>query len=164
VRAISEQLRTRLRRLVGLNESADRLATAWAVGVAIGLSPFIGLHTVVGLLLAFAFRLNKVDVLLGTLVVNPWTRPPYFAWAVVFGQWITGIRVGRIQVPELSLLLSAHAWHQHSAWLRPLLHTWMAGAGVTCLVGGLATYLLVRRFIHFHRRREQERRTRDVRG
>ncbi len=157
MRDISERFRRRAREIVGANEPPTRLAAAWAVGVAIGLSPVIGLHTALALILAFAFRLNKIDVLLGTLVVNPWTFPPYFAFSVMVGQWMTGLRVPRIVVPGLSTLLSPDAWREQATWLTPLLTVWAAGAGLFALVGGTATFVVVRSFIV----RRRSRRHRD---
>ena len=79
MRAIFERLRARFDNVVGVHEQPERLAAAWAVGLTIGFSPLMGLHTVLALLLALVFRLNKVDVFLGTLVVNPWTLPVYLS-------------------------------------------------------------------------------------
>ncbi|MFI5143770.1 MAG: DUF2062 domain-containing protein, partial [Thermoanaerobaculales bacterium] len=62
MRPLLEHLRDRLQSVVGVKEPPARLAAAWAVGIGIGMSPFLGLHTAIALLLAFAFRLNKVDV------------------------------------------------------------------------------------------------------
>ena len=156
MRAISDRFRRRAREIVGANEPPARLAAAWAVGVAIGLSPVIGLHTAIALILAFAFKLNKIDVLLGTLVVNPWTFPPYFAFSVMVGQWLTGLRVPRIAVPGLSTLLSPQAWREQATWLAPLLTVWAAGACVFALAGGAVTFVVVRSFIV--RRRGRRRR------
>lgn len=153
MRASARAARARLRRLVGADESAGRLATAWAVGVAISLSPLLGLQTGLALVLAFVFRLNKIDVLLGTLLINPWTLPPYFAAAVSLGAWLTGGGVPDLSLPDPDLLLSASAWREHASWLKPLLLAWFAGAGLTSPVGGVLTYLAVRRAIDNRRRR-----------
>lgn len=160
MRAFARAARDRLRRLVGADESAGRLAAAWAVGVAISLSPLLGLHTGLALILAFVLRLNKIDVLLGTLLINPWTLPPYFAAAVTFGAWVSGTGVPEVALPDPDLLLSVSAWREHAAWLKPLLLAWFTGAGVASPVGGVITYLAVRRAIEGRRRRA----TRSTRG
>ena len=53
--------------------SGPRLA--YAVGVFFGFSPFLGLHTILGLVVAFAFNLNRVAVLLGVYSNLPWILP-----------------------------------------------------------------------------------------
>ena len=76
------RIRERLAAALGANQPASRVAAAWAVGVGIGLSPALGLHTALALAVALAFRLNKVDVLLGTLIVNPDAAIQYPAFQV----------------------------------------------------------------------------------
>ncbi|HEY6065556.1 MAG TPA: DUF2062 domain-containing protein, partial [Thermoanaerobaculia bacterium] len=73
--------------LLGREESSKRVAAAIGLGIAIGFSPFVGLHFVMALGLALLFRLNKIDTLLGTFLGNPWT------WAPVFP---VGYRLGRL--------------------------------------------------------------------
>lgn len=158
--ALLERARSRFQEVVGVHEKPERLAAAWALGIALGLSPLIGLHTVIALLLAFAFRLNKIDVLLGTLVVNPWTVTVYFPTAVFVGKRITGVRVPRFMVPRLEEVLHAAMWREHVPWLRSLLLTWGVGAGVLSLLGGSVTYFTLKWLIVLHRRRHAERRSR----
>ena len=145
--------RERLRAVLGAGETPERVAGAWALGVGIGLSPLLGLHTVVALLLAVLLRLNKVDVLLGTMISNPWVLAAYFPACVVLGQWLLGIEVPRVAMPELHQLLSPSAWREQGAWLRPLMAAWWAGAGTVAVVGTGATYVAVRAAVIRHRRR-----------
>ena len=69
------------------------VAVAAPLMIGIGLSPLMGLHTVLALVLALLFRLNKVDVLLGTLIINPWTLTLFFPAAVYLGKRITGVHM-----------------------------------------------------------------------
>lgn len=153
MRAIFERLRTRFDRVVGVHEQPERLAAAWALGLTIGFSPLMGLHTVLALLLALIFRLNKVDVFLGTLVVNPWTLPVYFPVAVFVGKRITGVRVPRFVLPRPEEVLHAAVWREHVPWLRSVLLAWGAGAMVLALIAGGVTFVVLRQMIRFHRRR-----------
>ncbi len=153
MRAIFERLRTRFDRVVGVHEQPERLAAAWALGLTIGFSPLMGLHTVLALLLALIFRLNKVDVFLGTLVVNPWTLPVYFPVAVFVGKRITGVRVPRFVLPRPEEVLHAAVWREHVPWLRSVLLAWGAGAMVLALIAGGITFAVLRQMIRFHRRR-----------
>jgi len=153
VRAIFERLRSRFDRVVGVHEQPERLAAAWALGLTIGFSPLIGLHTVLALLLALIFRLNKMDVFLGTLVVNPWTLPVYFPVAVYVGKRITGVRVPRFVLPRPEEVLHAAVWREHVPWLRSVLLAWGAGAMVLALIAGGVTFVVLRQMIRFHRRR-----------
>lgn len=153
MRAIFERLRSRFDRVVGVHEQPERLAAAWALGLTIGFSPLIGLHTVLALLLALIFRLNKVDVFLGTLVINPWTLPVYFPVAVYVGKRITGVRVPRFVLPRPEEVLHAAVWREHVPWLRSVLLAWGAGAMVLALIAGGVTFVVLRQMIRFHRHR-----------
>ncbi len=147
------RVRDRLRHVFGADEPPARVAAAWALGIGIGLSPLLGLHTVIGLLLAVVLRLNKVDVLLGTMISNPWVLTAYFPISVALGQWLLATRVPRIEIPGLRQIFSFAAWNSQRAWLAPLLLTWTAGATVLALVGATVTYVLVRAAVIRHRRR-----------
>jgi uncharacterized protein (DUF2062 family) len=155
------KVRDRLRHAFGADEPPSRVAAAWALGIGIGLSPFIGLHTVLGLLLAVIFRLNKIDVLLGTMVSNPWVLTVYFPASVALGKWMLRINVPRIVIPELQQLLSIAAWNDQRSWLEPLLLSWTVGGTVCALVGAAVTYFLVRSAAVRHRRRLAAHRGRD---
>ncbi len=79
-----------LRRLLALDDTPERIALAFALGVFLAFSPLLGLHTVLGLTLAFVFGLNRVAVLLGVWVNNPWTLVPIYAAAAYIGGVLFG--------------------------------------------------------------------------
>ena len=58
-----------------------------------GFSPFLGLHTVLGLVVAFAFHLNRVAVLLGIYSNLPWILPAYYSLATLLGATLLGVDV-----------------------------------------------------------------------
>ncbi|GAB4241067.1 MAG: hypothetical protein Kow00109_16300 [Acidobacteriota bacterium] len=100
--------------LAGLPETPERVAAAYAVGVALGFSPWLGLHTVLGILVATTFRLNRLAVLLGVWTNLPWIAAPYYAFATWVGMRILGYSQGlRPPVVGLSDLFSEEFW----AWL-----------------------------------------------
>ena len=80
-----------LQRLLHIEDTPERTALAYSVGVFIGFSPFLGLHTIAGLLLAFLFRLNRVAVLLGVWSNTPWWLVPYYGVATWVGTRVIGV-------------------------------------------------------------------------
>jgi uncharacterized protein len=80
-----------LQKLVTLDDSPHRIALGFAVGVFLAFSPLLGLHTVLGLVIAFAFGLNRVAVLVGVFVNNPWTLFPIYALATYVGGLFVGL-------------------------------------------------------------------------
>ncbi len=146
-----QRARARLVEVIGVHEKPERLAAAWALGIGIGLSPLFGLHTLIALVLAVLLRLNKVDVLIGTLVVNPWTLTIYFPAAVFVGRRITGVRIPHMAVPRPEALLHAAIWRDSAPWVRSVLIAWGVGATVVSLLTAGAAYLALRRVIRLHR-------------
>lgn len=55
--------------------SPGEIAFGIALGNFVGILPFLGLHTVMALSLAYLLRLNMLIVFLGTQISNPFTFP-----------------------------------------------------------------------------------------
>ena len=63
--------RAAFRRLLAIDDPPERTALAFSIGVFIAFSPFLGLHTIMATLIAFAFRFNKIAIYTGTFLNNP---------------------------------------------------------------------------------------------
>lgn len=61
-----------------INATPYQVAAGFACGAAVSFTPFVGFHTLLALVAAFAIRANMVASAIGTLVGNPWTFP--FIW------------------------------------------------------------------------------------
>jgi len=71
-----------MRRLRSLQGTPASIAAGAATGVMISFTPFIGLHTLLAVVIAWLIRANVLAAALGTVVGNPWTFP--FIWAAVY--------------------------------------------------------------------------------
>ncbi len=80
----------RMRNILKLNDSPHKLSAAFALGVFIAFSPWLGLHIVSCIVLAWLLRLNKVVVLTASFINNPWTVVPIYAFCLWLGFKITG--------------------------------------------------------------------------
>ena len=83
--------RSLLKQVLHLQESPQRTALAFAIGVFIGFSPAYGLHTVIVFICAWAWRLNVLALMAGAFLNNPWTLVPilgatYWVGALVLGR------------------------------------------------------------------------------
>lgn len=76
--------------LLHIHDTPKRTAAAFGLGVSIGFSPFLGLHSVIGLVLAFALDLNRVAVLGGLWLNVPWVMAPYYTATTALGAWLIG--------------------------------------------------------------------------
>ena len=63
--------RAAFRRLLAIDDPPERTALAFSIGVFIAFSPFLGLHTIMATVIAFAFRFNKIAIYTGTFINNP---------------------------------------------------------------------------------------------
>ena len=63
--------RKTFRRLLAIDDPPERTALAFSIGVFIAFSPFLGLHTIMATVIAFAFRFNKIAIYTGTFINNP---------------------------------------------------------------------------------------------
>src|SRR5262245_9097408 len=69
--------------LLHIDDSPQRTAAAFALGVFFGFSPLLGLHTILALAFAFVLNLNRVAALLGVYANLPWIIGPYYAIATM---------------------------------------------------------------------------------
>jgi uncharacterized protein (DUF2062 family) len=144
--------------LLHIHDTPERTAAAFALGVFLGFSPFLGLHTLLGIVLAFLLNLNRVAVLLGVYSNLPWIIAGYYAFTTMLGAAITRTRIPpgfRIQLTELfdSPLLSAHFWHQLGALLKPLLWPYAVGSMLGAIVLAVIAYPIALAFVVRSRRR-----------
>src|SRR6266496_257957 len=98
--------RAAFRRLLSLDDPPERTALAFAIGVFIAFSPFLGLHTILATLIAFLFRFNKIAIYTGTFINNPlFTLVPIIVASYAIGALILG---RPLRIPAAGLDLLAH--------------------------------------------------------
>lgn len=84
------RIRSLLRQLLHLDEAPKRTALAFAIGVFITFSPPYGLHTIMVLACAWAFRFNLVALFAGACINTPWTLIPVLGFSLWLGCVLTG--------------------------------------------------------------------------
>ena len=77
----------RVKRLPG---TPYAIAAGFASGAAVSFLPLVGLHFILGAILAFTIRANVIASAIGTAIGNPWTFPFIFLWAYKLGAWLLG--------------------------------------------------------------------------
>jgi uncharacterized protein len=147
--------------LLHIHDTPERTAAAFALGVFFGYSPFLGLHTVLALSVAFVFNLNRVAVLVGVYSNLPWTIAAWYALTTAGGAWLMGTRLppefGETIRQMFSLtLFSAEFWRRMAREMRPLLWPYVVGSLLGAAALAAVAYWLTRGFIiarrkhHFH--------------
>lgn len=130
-----------LKSLLHLRDSPHRTALAFGAGVFVAFSPFLGLHTIIAVAIAFAFRLNRVAVLAGAWI-NVWALAPCYAFGTFIGAFLLGVDAGD---------LTAIDWGQGMDALGSTLKTlfWPIIVGNTLLgfAAAAPAYVLCRKFL-----------------
>lgn len=150
--------------LLGREQPPERVAAAIGVGVAVGFSPFVGLHLLFALGLAFLFRLNKIDTVLGTFAGNAPTWTPIFPLGYRLGRALLGY--DRRTVPRLNWHVLLHAditwifhpidslhkvFGHHAFW--PRLFSFLVGTTILAIFIGFAAYGIVLSLLQLYHRR-----------
>lgn len=127
--------------MLGRDEPPELIAASFALGVTISFTPLFGLHWVIALTLALLLRLRKVDVLLGTLVVNPLTIGPVSAVALPLGKLL--LRARNVAVAEIPWgdALTWSFWRQSGPHLKRVGMYWGIGMFALSFFAGALTYV-----------------------
>lgn len=145
-----------LEQLLHTHDTPQRTAAAYALGVLLGFSPFLGLHTILGLILAFALNLNRVAVLLGVYSNLPWVLVPYYTLTTWLGASVLGLDVPPGVIEQLFHGLEHRSWTEFRAavlTLKPFLWAFTLGSSVGAGVLALAAYRIAFVTISSHRKR-----------
>lgn len=151
----SPRVRRWLGHLLHTHDTPQRTAAAYALGVFFGFSPFLGLHTILAVVLAFALNLNRVAVLLGVYSNLPWILPAYYTLATMAGAALLRVNVPPGLVKELSDALTDASWGQfrHLAHvLTPLVWAYGVGSMLGATALAITAYRLALAMIVAHRR------------
>ena len=147
-----------IKKLLHVQDTPERTALAYSVGVFLGFSPFLGLHTVAGIAVAFLFGLNRVAVLLGVWSNTPWWIVPYYVIATWVGLWITGFRT-EADALEAMFRTGLKEGFLGSEFLGCLTSQWgfllsfLIGSLILAVFLSLALYPLSLRWIRYYRSR-----------
>jgi uncharacterized protein (DUF2062 family) len=143
--------------LLHIDDTPRRTAAAFALGVFCAFSPFLGLHTLMGLTLAFALRLNRVAVLLGVYSNLPWFLVPYYTFATMSGavllraQLPSGFRARVAALVDLPAV-EPDFWRQLVNLLQPFAWPFAVGSLIGALLFAVLAYPLALAFVTSERR------------
>lgn len=128
-----------LEALLHTHDTPRRTAAAFAVGILYGFSPLVGLHTVLGLITAFAFNLNRVAVVVGVYVNLPWFMAPYYTVTTMAAAWALGVDIpsdfAQKLAGALELSLFGRAfWQRVGSLVSPLVWPFALGSTFGALI------------------------------
>ncbi len=151
-----------IKKLLHVEDTPERTALAYSIGIFLGFSPFLGLHTLVGLAIAFLFGLNRPAILLGVWTNSPWWIVPYYVAATWVGMQMTGFSIdwttlkGIFQFGMDQEFISSVFWSRIASQGNLLL-SFLIGSLILCTFFSLVAYPLSLRWIKFYRMRKKTR-------
>ena len=143
--------------LLHVADTPQRTAAAFAMGVFFGFSPFLGFHTMLAIIVAFCFDLNRVAALLGVYSNLPWIIAPYYAIVTMIGAKIIGHAPPAGFKAQLSALFEMSVfhgefWHQLITILKPWLWPYTVGSFLGAIAMAAIAYPLALAFVTSRRR------------
>ena len=141
----------KFRAIFTVKDSPRRIAAAFAMGVFMGISPFLGLHYIGAFFLAWLFRLNKLVAIVGVSVNNPWTIVPLSTFCVWIGAKMIGIKqvLPEVDWENVSLMAIAKKMTDLDNFLymvkqlMPLIKAFFAGSFLVCTLSALISYFII---------------------
>jgi uncharacterized protein (DUF2062 family) len=148
------------KKLLHIEDTPERTALAYSIGIFLGFSPFLGFHTLAGLAVAFLFNLNRVAILLGVWSNTPWWIVPYYTGATWVGMWVTGFQIDKATVKAIFQLEMDQEFMSSDFWSRVasqwgLLFSFMMGSLIFATLLSFVAYPLSLRWIKFYRSRRK---------
>ena len=137
--------RDQLVQILHLQESPQRTALAFALGVFIAFAPHYGLHTVSVVFCAWAFRLNYLALFMGSFLNNPWTIAPILGLTLY-----TGFTFFDTEPTSTLDIENLHLDNLFES-LMPYIWPFLLGGCVLGLMGALLAYPIMLFFIHRYR-------------
>ena len=132
------------KRFLLIRGNPKEIARGLAVGVFVGMSPFLGLHTVLSLGLASIFKANRMAALAANWLGNPLTLPFIYLAEFKVGQEI----LGTLRIFSFSL---SGSWQGALSSGLNVLAATILGSFILGVPAALGTYLVFRDSIHLMR-------------
>jgi len=143
------RFREALDQVFSVDDTPHRIGLAFALGTFLAMSWMIGLHTILGLVLAHSLGLSRRVTMAGVFLNNPWTIVPIYSFCLAVGLAVTGRPLGVENVEWSGLSLSVLLHDLGHLILPFIVGTTLVGV----LAAGLAYFLIKKTVIRFRGRR-----------
>jgi len=133
---ITTDFKHRMKSILSLDSNPGHIAAGFAVGVFISISPLFGMHTLLAIVSAFVFRLNKLTTITGSLVNTPLTVLPILMASYHLGEFLLGHEPRNVSFKVLD-------WHHLQDYATAL----FIGTSIIGLTAALLSYFVVYRLV-----------------
>ncbi len=152
----------KFRTIFQVRDTPHRIALAFAIGVFMGISPFLGLHYIGGFFIAWLVGLNKLVTMVGVSVNNPWTIVPLCSFCTWIGAKLIGIKQILPEVEWESVTLmnvfgtfsDFHNFIEMVKQLWPLIASFFVGSLLIGAISAVASYFIIQIIMVRYKKRE----------
>lgn len=134
-------------RILSIEPNREKRARSIAVGMAIALSPLLGIQTPALFAAAFLFRLNAGVVFAVVYAVNnPWTMVPIIIINYFLGEFLIGCLLGidlRPYDPAWSVWVTEKIAH-YTGMKQLCFWYYCIGGTIIALISGILTYVAIK--------------------
>ncbi len=77
-------------RFVRLRGTPQQISLGLSLGIMVGMTPFLGAHTLIAVFLASLLKWSKITATIGVMITNPFTAPLIYPVTYKLGNMVTG--------------------------------------------------------------------------
>jgi uncharacterized protein (DUF2062 family) len=137
-------------RLMRLKGQPEEVAGGMAIGVFVGMTPTVPLHTVLAVAIAFLLKKSKLAAAVGVWIANPLILPLIYLLDYKLGRVITGKNLPSLVVSDFSLShLIELGWE--------ISYPMFIGGLVTGLILAIPSYFATKRVVILYREKRRKR-------
>ena len=127
-------------RIGRIPDTPYRIAAGFACGAAVSFTPFMGLHILVAIAMAFLIRANMLSATVGTVIGNPWTFPIIWAASFEVGNYILSreTHLPLMSLIDLEMVLT-DPWHA----IEPVFLPMLVGGVAMAVVAWVLFYYII---------------------
>ncbi|MET0406936.1 MAG: DUF2062 domain-containing protein [Hyphomicrobium sp.] len=149
------------RRVLRVRATPHAVALGFAIGVFMACTPFLGVQTILALVVAFVFRVSMLAALLGTFIGNPLSWPAIWSASYVAGALLLGQDPGYVtdHFSETANALGATLVAQSPDTLSlvfnilsPIIEPMVVGGILVGLIAAVFSYYPTRRAVRLFQR------------
>ena len=148
---VKRNLRLFYLRLMRLKGQPKEVAGGMAIGVFVGMTPTVPLHTVLAVLIALILKKSKLAAALGVWVANPFMLPFIYFLDYKVGQLLTGADAPSLAISNFSIANLVDLGWSISF---PLFF----GGVITGILCAIPSYYITKRLILLYQARRRQRR------
>jgi uncharacterized protein (DUF2062 family) len=132
-------IRDKFREILKVKDTPHRIAMAFALGVFLGISPLLGLHTIGAFFIAWLLRLNRLVAIVGVYITNPWTIVPIYTFCIWVGARLTGLEkiIPAVNWNDVTLMV-------FMSELKHLIIPFLLGTIIVGSLSAIVSYIIIR--------------------